>query len=557
MKNLSPQFTGKTRIVLWELDGEDYFTFFDHDGSWPLSSTQGLCLSDWIKCVHPDDRERVLQARREARARRRRFQLDYRIAAGDGSYRWVRDTGAPRASRNDDAPAFSGAFIDLSEQYEAEARLLRGEAEHRLLTENAGDLIAYSDTSNTYLYVSPSHQEILGYSQEDMVGTNVLSYLHPADLAAMTQARNADTAGEARSGMHNMRVRHKNGNWVWLGINSRTIYDPHSGKSTGFVAVGRDVTLQLAAERELARREQQFRSLTSLSSDWYWETDRDDRFSFLSDGIQTRLGLRPADLLGSSLDAFALDITEPGYIACRDSLLARLPFRDAVYSVGLAGYPGVVRYIRISGEPVFEDGVFVGYRGATRDVTHEERNAKALQHLATHDYLTGLANRAMLETRLLQRTQGPRGGASCAVLFIDLDRFKEINDSLGHKAGDMLLEEVAARLKRSVRPDDTVARLGGDEFVILADCSHGAESAGSIAEKLLLSLNAPHTLVTEAGSHTVSPGASIGISLFPQDGDIPERLLQDADCALYRAKRDGRACYRFFDPGMRTDTRAA
>jgi diguanylate cyclase (GGDEF)-like protein len=121
----------------------------------------------------------------------------------------------------------------------------------------------------------------------------------------------------------------------------------------------------------------------------------------------------------------------------------------------------------------------------------------------------------------------------------------------------MLLEEVAARLKRSVRPDDTVARLGGDEFVILADCSHGAESAGSIAEKLLLSLNAPHTLVTEAGSHTVSPGASIGISLFPQDGDIPERLLQDADCALYRAKRDGRACYRFFDPGMRTDTRAA
>jgi PAS domain-containing protein len=142
-----------------------------------------------------------------------------------------------------------------------------------------------------------------------MVGTKVLNYLHPADLAAMTQARSAETADEAQSGMYNMRVRHKNGDWVWLGINSRTIRDPHSGKSTGFVAVGRDITLQLAAERELARREQQFRSLTSLSSDWYWETDRDSRFSFLSDGIQTRLGVRPAELLGSSLEAFALDAT--------------------------------------------------------------------------------------------------------------------------------------------------------------------------------------------------------------------------------------------------------
>jgi diguanylate cyclase (GGDEF)-like protein/PAS domain S-box-containing protein len=510
-----------------------------------------------MKWVHPDDRERVLEARREARAGRRRFQLDYRIAAGDGSYLRVRDTGTPRPSRNNEALAYSGAFIDLSAQAEVEARLLRGEAEHRLLTENAGDLIAYSDNNNIYLYVSPSHQEILGYTQEDMVGTNVLSYLHPDDLAAMTQARSADAQGEARSAMHTMRVRHKNGNWIWLGINSRAIRDPQNGKSTGFVAVGRDITLQRAAEQELARREQQFRSLTSLSSDWYWETDREGRFSFLSDGIHTRLGLRPVDLLGASLDAFALDTTEPGYLACHNSLLARKPFRDAVYSVGLAGYPGVVRYIRISGDPVFEEGVFVGYRGATRDVTYEVRSAKALQHLATHDHLTGLANRAMLETRLLQRTQDRRGGASCAVLFIDLDRFKEINDSLGHKAGDMLLEEIAQRLTRCVRPEDTVARLGGDEFVILAECSHGAGSASAIAEKLLLALNVPHILATESGSHTIRPGASIGISLFPQDGEIPERLLQDADCALYRAKRDGRACYRFFEAGMRPLPRAA
>ena len=557
MEDLLSQSVGKTGIVLWEMNDQDCFTFFDDNGAWALPAAGHSRLSDWTQFTHPDDGERVAVLRREARTAQTRYQLDYRVKAGDGSYRWVRETGVPRPSRDDDRLFFTGAFVDISGQYEVQARLLRSEAEHRLLTENARDLIAHGDSGNTYLYVSPSHEEILGYTPQEMVGTDVLSYVHPSDLAALTQARSAEVAAEANPGMRNMRIRHKNGNWVWLGINSRTIRDPHSGKRTGFVAVARDISSQLAAERELARREQQFRSLTSLSSDWYWETDREGRFSFVSDGIQAKLGLRPADLLGASLNSFALDTAEPGYIACFDSVLARLPFRDAVYSVGLASYPGVVRSIRISGEPVFEDDNFVGYRGATRDVTHEVRNAKALQHLATHDHLTGLANRAALEQRLLQRTQDRRGGAGCAIIFIDLDRFKCINDTLGHKAGDMLLEEAAGRLKRCVRPDDTVARLGGDEFVILADSIHGAESASVIAEKLLHALNVPHTLITETGSHTISPSASIGISLFPEDGDIPDRLLQDADCALYRAKRNGRDCFRFFSPGMRVVPRAA
>jgi diguanylate cyclase (GGDEF)-like protein/PAS domain S-box-containing protein len=552
MENLSSHCGRGANIAFWEMDDQDCFTFLDHDGTWQLPAAEGLALSDWMRQVHPDDAERVLQARRDARAAQRRFAVDYRIAAGDGSYRWIRDAGTPRLSKENGAVRLTGAFIDLSEQHAVETRLTQREAEHRLLTENARDLIACSDMHHTYLYVSPSHQEILGYTPAEMVGTNVLSYLHPSDLAAMTQARNAEAAGQAGAGLHSMRVRHKDGRWIWLGINSRTLRDPHTGKSTGYVAVGRDITQQLTAERELARREQQFRSLTSLSSDWYWETDRHGCFSFLSDGIQARLGLRPADLLGTSLETFALDAREPGFIECRDSVAACQPFRDKVYSVGLAGYPGVVRHIRISGEPIFDEGVFVGYRGATRDVTRDVRNARALEHMATHDHLTGLANRAVLEARLLQRTQDRRGGAGCAVFFIDLDRFKVINDSLGHKAGDMLLTEIAARLKRSVRPDDVVARLGGDEFVILAECSRGAGSAGAIAEKLLQALNAPHTVLTETGSHILRPSASIGISLYPQDGDMAERLLQDADCALYRAKRDGRECYRFFHPDMRT-----
>lgn len=557
MENQSLQSAGSTGVVLWEADACDRYTFFHHDGSRLPGQSTCVCLADWDQRIHPDDVFRVVLARRNARAAGSRYKLEYRVAATDGEFRWVRDTGAPRPLPAGEGLIYLGAFIDITGQYEAQARLALGETEHRLLTENVRDLIAYTDLDNDYLYVSPSHQEILGYSQQEMVGTNALNYLHPEDLAKMAAARSAGNALEAHSGMHNMRVRHKDGNWVWLGINSRTLHDPQSGKRIGMVAVARDITTQLAAERELARRELRFRSLTSLSSDWYWETDTDNRFTFLSDGIHARLGLHPADLLGATLENFALDHSEPGYVACRRCLEKRQPFRDAVYSVGLSSYPGVVRYIRISGEPVFEEGAFVGYRGATRDVTHEVRNAKALEHLATHDCLTGLVNRTVLETRLRQRTEDRRGEAVHAVLFIDLDRFKAVNDSLGHKAGDLLLQEIATRLRGSVRPEDTVARLGGDEFVVLADCSHGAGSASAIADKLLAALNVPFTVGTETGSHTIYPSASIGISLYPQDDSVPERLLQDADCALYSAKRDGKECYRFFHPGMRTSARVA
>lgn len=547
MENHTQHIAGGS-IILWELDDGGRFIFFDHDSAWPLCDGADANLAGWSAAIHPEDAARVLQIRSDARQAGRRCQLEYRVADRDGHYRQIRETAAPRPRPGQPA-AYAGVFSDISDQVRSRARLAWGDAEHRLMTQNVRDLIAYSDADNIYQYVSPSHQEILGYRPEDMVGTNVFDYLHPADLAAMHAARSGDGTDD-RFAMYNMRVRHRNGHWVWLGISSRTLRDPDSGRRTGFVAVGRDITAQLEAQRELTRREQQFRSLTSLSSDWYWETDTDGRFTFLSDGIQSRLGLEPRQLLGTSIESCALDTSEPGFLVCQSSVAARRPFRDAVYSVGLEGYPGVVRYIRISGEPIFEEGIFQGYRGATRDVTREVRNARTLEHMATHDSLTGLCNRTLLETRLRQRARDRRANGAHAILFIDLDRFKQVNDTLGHKAGDLLLAEIARRLKRCVRPDDTVARLGGDEFVVLAECGEDDTAASSIAGKLLAALNEPFAL----GSHSIRPSASIGISLCPQDGIDPERLLQDADCALYRAKQDGRECFRFYHPDMRGAT---
>jgi diguanylate cyclase (GGDEF)-like protein/PAS domain S-box-containing protein len=180
------------------------------------------------------------------------------------------------------------------------------------------------------------------------------------------------------------------------------------------------------------------------------------------------------------------------------------------------------------------------------DITARKQIEHRLEHLATHDTLTGLPNRALLNERLQQMLAFSPRDSTIAVLFIDLDRFKEVNDSFGHQPGDVLLCEVGRRFRQALRPGDVVARLGGDEFMVVAHCSAGRNSAASIAEKLLGMLAAP----VDIGNQHVFISASIGISMFPEHGQSREMLFQSADTAMYQAKSAGRNSYRFFTPEM-------
>jgi diguanylate cyclase (GGDEF)-like protein len=176
----------------------------------------------------------------------------------------------------------------------------------------------------------------------------------------------------------------------------------------------------------------------------------------------------------------------------------------------------------------------------------EQANAQ-LEHAATHDALTGLPNRALLADRLAQATaQSERYSRGFAVLVVDLDRFKSINDSLGHIAGDEMLKEVARRLSRLLRKADTLARLGGDEFVLVLNEVSGARDAETVASKVLGALSGPVTL----SGLDVQISASIGVSVFPEDGVDAETLLQHADAAMYHAKKNGRNSFQFFAPVM-------
>lgn len=194
-----------------------------------------------------------------------------------------------------------------------------------------------------------------------------------------------------------------------------------------------------------------------------------------------------------------------------------------------------------------ESGEPIQYVGISLDISRMEHVESVMEHLAHHDALTGLPNRLLLHSRLEHSLeQAKRNGRQCAVLFLDLDGFKQVNDTLGHKAGDQLLQRAAERMQARLREVDTLSRLGGDEFVVVLDGMLAAGEAEHVAQALLDALAAPFSL--ERGEHTVSIGISAGIALFPAHGATVEALINNADAALYEAKKAGKGTWRFFRP---------
>lgn len=312
-------------------------------------------------------------------------------------------------------------------------------------------------------------------------------------------------------------------------------------------ALEEDTAARKRAERLLIESEARLRSLTELSSDWYWEQDEHLRFvtnaanpageSAQNTGAESGKALWECDLLG---------VTEARWCEYRETLTARKPFRDFEYQRRAAD--GQIRYISLSGTPLFdENGVFRGYRGIGRDITDRKRAQERITYLAQFDVLTSLPNRHMFHDSLSQTIEQTRRlGGRMACLFIDLDRFKDINDTFGHSIGDKLLFQVAERLRRCVRSGDTIGRLGGDEFAVALGKVMDAYDAVAVAQKVLATLAEPFNLE----GHRRYVSASIGIALYPGDGATVEELLRNADIAMYHAKETGRNNHQFYLPTM-------
>ncbi len=293
--------------------------------------------------------------------------------------------------------------------------------------------------------------------------------------------------------------------------------------------------------------EARFRDVADASSDWIWEVDAGLRLSFISERYALVTGRAPEASLGLPIAGLFHPGENPdrwrGFL---DDVQHWRPFRNVVSLCEDAN--GMNRTVRLAGKPVHDAaGKPVGYRGTATDITAEIEAGRRAEYLAMHDALTGLPNRVLLLERLEQAIASvSRRRDMAALLLLDLDRFKDINDTLGHPAGDLLLQQVAVRLAACVREVDTVARIGGDEFSIVLVGIKDAADAQLLSRRLLETFQTPFDL----DGHEVLVTVSVGIALIPTDGSIPDNLLKHADIALYRAKEDGRNASRFFEPEM-------
>lgn len=289
--------------------------------------------------------------------------------------------------------------------------------------------------------------------------------------------------------------------------------------------------------------------LESSGLGWFWATDTEGKVSYLSPAIANLLGREPRELLGKPLQGiFEVDSNT----GSERSLALKLSTRKAFTNVMVKAIDE--RYdlaLKLAGKPIFANsGSFLGYRGSGIDITEERRAEDEASRLAKYDSLTGLSNRHRMAQRIDSTLSAFRAAKRhCAIMMLDLDRFKQVNDTLGHAAGDELLRQVASRLQRVVDGSCEIGRLGGDEFQIMLPDMDDRGRLGEIAKKIIEMLSQPYSV--EEGRCSI--GASVGIAIAPHDGVTREDVTRSADLALYAAKGGGRGQFRFYSTDLEHD----
>src|SRR5215218_8530057 len=424
--------------------------------------------------------------------------------------------------------------------------LRKSEARYRTVLDAAFDAIVTITPDGMIRWFNRGAERIFGHKAGEVVGQPV-TLLMPEryrDLCVAGLRRYLRT-GEAQvmgSTIELVGLR-KDGSEFPIEM---SLGETHEDRERLFTGVIRDVTERKEAERVVKESEERFRSLVQHTSDIITILDADGSIRYVSPAVEMVMGYKPEEQVGTN--AF-------GSVHPDDREQAANTFAEVLKRAGL--HPplefrvphkdGSWRYLEHVVNNLLDDPVVRGVVVNSWDVTERKALVEQLSYQAFHDPLTGLPNRALFMDRLEHAiTRANRRGTRVAVLFTDLDNFKVINDSLGHKAGDQLLVAVAERLKTCLRPEDTAARLGGDEFTILIEDISSVGEVVQIAERIAEILQPPFTLGEQEVFATVSTGIALNISAQ----ELPADLLRHADLAMYQAKHKGRARYEVFEPSM-------
>jgi diguanylate cyclase (GGDEF)-like protein/PAS domain S-box-containing protein len=444
--------------------------------------------------------------------------------------RWFLVTRTPLRDATNKISGVIGIAEDFTARKQMERDLRESEARFRTMTESLPMLVWSAGTSGDCNWFSPAWLAFTGRTMEQETGQGWLESVHPEDQARILGQYEASFARREQFTLE-YRLRHRSGEYRWLIDSGHPIFG-EGNVFVGYLGYSIDITEQHQREDELRLARTVFDNIDQ----GVLLTDRNSIVVAVNPAFCSITGYQPDEILGRTPRLLSSGYHDPSfYRALWDDLLATGSWRGKIRNRRKSGevYPEFLSIRAV----LDSKGEVHRYVGIFSDISEIEVQEERMRHLAHYDALTDLPNRTLLNDRITQvHVQSRRAKERYALLFIDLDEFKPINDRLGHNTGDALLQEVAKRLTATIREADTAARVGGDEFVVLLPGIGAIEDARAVAEKLVAALGEP----LEIGGLKLHISVSIGVAVYPEHGEDERILMNYADQAMYLAKQGGK-----------------
>ena len=446
--------------------------------------------------------------------------------------------------KNGEPTAIQGIARDITERKRAEELIREREQQYRDLFENANDLIYTHDLSGNFTSLNRAGERITGYSRDEALKMNIGNVVAPGSLDAaqeMTRRKLSDDVPTT----YEIDIVAKSGRTVSLELSTRLIM--RHGVPVGVQGIGRDITERKRSENALKESENRYRQLGEGIFHQVWTAEPAGDLDYVNSRTLKYFNKTAKEIVGEGWQSVVHPDDLPECIRRWTRSLETGELYETEFR--LRRYDGTYRWHKATATCSRDsNGEIIKWFGTNTDIEDQKATEEKLNYYARHDTLTNLPNRVEFMNHLKIAVERAKENpmSRFAVLFLDLDRFKVVNDSLGHVIGDKLLIAIADRLKTYVRPGDVVARLGGDEFTILLNRTGGPDEVVSIADRVQRNLSKPFKL----DNYEVFTSASIGIIVSDEIMREPEDFLRDADAAMYRAKESGKARYEVFDREM-------
>jgi diguanylate cyclase (GGDEF)-like protein/PAS domain S-box-containing protein len=518
---------------VWVIDSSNRTTFVNHRMADMLGYTPEEMLGKAVLDFMGPDAQAAFARNRDQRQQAHQPEHEFRFMRKDGSELWVLLESSPDLDAAGNYRGSLAMVTDVTERHRAEEDLHRMAA----MVATSTDAIIAVDLNGLLVNWNLGAERMYGYSAEEIIGQHVRTIVPDSKSNELTALLDRVRHGDAIEQIETVRKR-KDGSLVEVSISFSPLTDVN-GTVIASAAIHRDISTAKRAAEALRASEERYRRIVETAYEGIWVIDARNTTTFVNPRMAEMLGWTVEEIVGRPLFDFLDADAQATFDANGPD---RLKGVSGQREVRFTRKDGADCWTLLSVRPNFDEaGHYEGSLAMVMDITERRRVQKALEYQALHDALTGLPNRLLLAETLGQALVSARvAHEQVAVLILDLDHFKEVNETFGHQAGDRLLEQVGPRLRTEVAAEDMVARLGGDEFAVLL-MNTDATAAAVKAQCLLEALERPFEV---EGQH-LDVAISIGMGIFPDDGEDPNTLLRRADIALFVAKQPRGAFVRY------------